>query len=156
MRPLNLVLVLSLAACDDEPAREPVTPELPDPPAAAAPTDVVTEPEFEIRATPGGPYAAGVAGELAITLVPGSGWHVNEEYVFAVEVHAPAALAVAKPSLGRADAAEFGEDRARWNVAFTPASAGEHRVDADVDFAVCDGPRCLFDERTVSLVVAVR
>jgi hypothetical protein len=122
----------------------------------AEPTDVVTEPNFELRLTSSGPYAAGTAATFAIALTPSEGWHVNQEYPMRVELTAPAGIALAKAELAREDAAEFVEERARFDVGFTPSAAGEHRVTAKVDFAVCTDQNCVPDERTLALVLPVQ
>ncbi|MCS6798762.1 MAG: hypothetical protein NZ898_09545 [Myxococcota bacterium] len=125
-------------------------------PAGASAEAVVREAAFELRARAGGPYTRGTAGSFGITLTPGDGWHVNEEYPIRVELTAPPAVALARSRLERTDAADFGPERARFDVGFTPNDAGDHRVEAKVSFAVCTPENCLPDERTVAVVLPVR
>ena len=125
-------------------------------PSAAEATDHVTEPNFELRLTAGGPYTTGTAGTFGIALTPSEGWHVNQEYPMRVELTAPAGVGLAKSELERTDAAEYADERARFDVAFTPTASGEHRVLAKVDFAVCTPQNCVPDERTLALVLPVQ
>lgn len=128
-------------------------------PAAELPTEVgpvVTDDAFELRAAATGPYQQGQLGQFAITLTPRGEWHVNEEYPISVELEAPEEVGLPKPELERSDAAEFGEERARFDVPFTPTAAGEHRVQANVSFAVCTPENCIPDERTLALVLPVQ
>jgi len=153
----------------DTPPPPPVTPAN-DPPVTgtgpegagpAAPNadapDTIQDETFELRAASGqGGYHAGQLGSFSITLRPKGNYHVNQEYPITVALSGPSEVRLAKPSLARADAAEFGERLARFDVPFTPASAGTHRLVADVDFAVCTPETCMPDRRTVALAVVVQ
>ena len=171
---VGLALLLSAAACGDEDETSGTVTQTPpsevapavgegaaqEAPAAEPPTaeagPVVNDEAFELRAAATGPYQQGQLGQFAITLTPRGEWHVNEEYPISVELEAPAALGLPRPELERADAAEFGEERARFDVPFTPTAAGEHRVQAKVSFAVCTPENCIPDERTLALVLPVQ
>lgn len=162
-------LILLLAACGDEDETsgtvERTPPEEVTPPTGAAAEQapaaqealgpVVNDDAFELRAAATGPYQQGQLGQFAITLTPRGEWHVNEEYPISVELTAPTDVGLPKAELERGDAAEFGEERARFDVPFTPRAAGEHRVEAKVSFAVCTPENCIPDERTLALVLPV-
>ena len=122
-------------------------------PAAAGP--VVADTGFELRATAAGPYKAGQAGSFGVALTAAGGYHVNEEFPIRVTVRAPEGVTLPKGQLVRADAAEFGAERARFEVPFTPAAAGEKRVEVQVDFAVCTPENCMPDQRTLALALPV-
>lgn len=129
-------------------------------PVAPAPTDavagaVVRDVGFELRATAAGPYHAGQPASFGVTLTPSGGYHVNEEYPIRVAATAPPELTLPKSTLARADAAEFGPQRARFDVPFTAVGAGQRRVTATVGFAVCTPERCMPDERTLALVLPI-
>lgn len=119
------------------------------------PGPVVSDPTFELRADAEGSYPSGELGQFAITLTPLGGYHVNEEFPLSVELEAPVEVGLSKSQLEKDDTAEFGEDRARFDVPFTPTGAGAHRVNATVSFAVCTPETCIPDERTLALVVPV-
>ena len=125
----------------------------PTPPAGGG--AVVNDEAFELRASAPGPYAAGTLANFGITLTPRGIYHVNEEFPITVEITAPAGVAFPKTTLERADAAEFGEQRARFDVPFTPSAAGQHTVQAKVSFAVCTPENCIPDERTLAVVLPV-
>jgi len=157
-----LVLGLALASCGDDSERPPTSPATDPGPAEqpaveppAEPTEVVREAAFELRASSSGPYRVGEVGQFAVTLTPRGVWHVNQEFPTTVEVTPPAAIVVPKPALEREDAAELTEQRARFDVSFTPAAAGQHRVTAEVSFAVCTEENCIPDQRTLAVSLPV-
>jgi hypothetical protein len=166
-------LLLPLYGCGGESSRESrgaqVESPTPEPAAAvaepgggAAPTEeagpVAQDDSFELRATAAGPYTAGQPGTFEIRLVPRGDYHVNADpaFPFAIALGGPDAVRFAEPSLDRDDAAEFNEQRASFAVPFTPQQAGQHRVTATVDFAVCTPTTCLPEQRTLALVLPVQ
>lgn len=165
---LVAALGLALAGCG---SREEATGPTPDPETNAPPDPgpqprgarggeaagpVVVDEGFELRASTGGPYRAGELGRFGITLSGRDGWHVNQDFPIRVELTAPSGVSFPKPALERPDAAEFGEERARFDVPFTPGAAGEHRVQAKVSFAVCTEENCVPDERTLAVLLPVQ
>ncbi len=120
-------------------------------------SEVAEDPTFELRASASGPYAVGREASFDIRLTPRGQYHVNTDprFPFGIALEGPAAVRFRESSLDRADAAEFAEERARFAVAFTPQSAGSHRVTATVDFAVCTPSTCLPEQRTLALVLPV-
>ncbi len=124
----------------------------------AEPGPVAEDTTFELRASPSGPYAPGQQGTFEIRLTPRGEYHVNVDplFPFAIVLAGPDAVSFPEASLDREDAAEFTEQRARFAVPFTPSSAGEHRVTATVDFAVCTPSTCLPEQRTLALVLPVQ
>jgi hypothetical protein len=124
--------------------------------AAAGP--LVEDTTFELRASPSGPYTAGQQGTFEIRLVPRGDYHVNVDplFPFAIALSGPGAVQFPEASLDREDAAEFTEQRARFAVPFTAREAGQHRVTATVDFAVCTPSTCLPEQRTLALVLPVQ
>lgn len=117
---------------------------------------VLEEPIFRLalEAKPG--YKPGEAGALSLTLTGRGGYHVNQDYPTRVTVTAAEPLKVEKASLSKPDAAEFSEEKARFDVAFTGATAGKHKVTCDVDFAVCTEATCVPEKRTVVAMVDVK
>ncbi len=117
--------------------------------------DVAEDPSFELRATAAGPYAPSEEGRFEIVLTPRGNYHVNTQYPLSIRLDAPGGLTVPGEALEVGDAAEFGEPRARFQVPFTATSAGQHRVTARVDFAVCTPEACMPECRTLALVLPV-
>lgn len=157
MRSTLLALVL-LIGCGGEEAANTTEPQ---PEAEAAPVEAepgprVVDPTYELVATASGPYSSGEQGTFEIRLVPRGEHHVNVDFPFAIALAGPEPVRFAETSLDREDAAELTEQRARFAIPFTPGAAGEHRVTATVDFAVCTPSTCLPEQRTLALVLPVQ
>ena len=151
---LALVLLIGCGGEEATPAPEP-QPEAA-PVVEAEPGARVVDPTYELVATASGPYSSGEQGTFEIRLLPRGEHHVNVEYPFAIALAGPEPVRFAEASLDAEDAAELNEQRARFAVPFTPDAAGEHRVTATVDFAVCTPSTCIPEQRTLALVLPVQ
>jgi hypothetical protein len=174
------LIVFALWACGSKPettpaAEQPAAPAAPAPAAApevaekaaepgtgsdAPPSDRVEDPTFELAVAPAGPYAAGKLGSFAVSLKPRGEYHINQDFPMSVSVQdnagdPPGSLEFPKSKLDKPEAAEFGEQLARFDVPFTPKSAGAHKVVVDVKFAVCTPENCVPDERTLAVMLPV-
>ena len=138
---------------DEAPPEEPAEPEACTVDAEAA--AVAEDPSFELRASAAGPYAPGEEGTFNIELTPRGVYHVNQDFPMTVRPCAPEGVALASAEMGPEDAAERSEERARYAVPFTAENAGEHRVSAIVDFAVCTPENCMPERRTIALLLPV-
>ena len=153
-------LLLGAGACNkSEPSAPTPAPAQPLAPAAqaapAAATPSIEEPTFKLALASDTALSAGAPGTLKLVLEARGGYHVNQDYPIKVQLPAPAGVTLPKPSLGRADAAEFGEHKVRFELPLT-AQTGPCTVSADVDFAVCTAETCVPDERTVALSFDVK
>jgi hypothetical protein len=145
------------AAATAEPPPVPVAEQPAEPPAPAEPpSDKVDDPTFELSVAPVGNYAAGKPGSVAITLTPRGVYHVNMDYPMSIALKAPAEITLAKSELQKAEAAEYTEKVARFDVPVTPTEAGTHQIEANVKFAVCTPENCVPDERTLALALTVQ
>lgn len=145
------------AAASAEKSSEKVAPAPAAAPAApAAVSDRVDDPSFELSIAPAGSYAVGQLASFAIALKPRGQYHINQDYPIAVSLKAPSGLRLPKLEFKKPDAAQFGEQLARFDVPLTPESTGSQRVEANVRFAVCTPENCVPDERTLALVLAVK
>jgi hypothetical protein len=161
MRNVSTFAVLSLslfAAC----SRSEPAPSATSAPAAAPVEKTVEVPRPSIEdntfrlALAGEPtYTAGQASVVKLSLEARGGYHVNQDYPIRVDLKGPSGLKLPKSSLGRPDAAEFGEHSARFELPFT-GEQGAHELMATVDFAVCTKETCVPDQRTVALNVNVK
>jgi hypothetical protein len=111
---------------------------------------------FELRASAPSPLQRGQLATLTVGLRATGEYHVNEEFPLSIAVKAPPGLTFPKTDFAKSDTAEFGERQARFEVPFTAAQVGEHRVEIDVDFAVCTPRNCVPDHRTLTIVLPVR
>ncbi len=155
----TMALLSTIVGCDDAPAPPPTAPG--PPPAAeepAAPAGPSAETSaFSLRAVAASAgYTMGSEGSFAIELTPRGPWHVNTEYPIRVELTAPGELSLPKAELEAADAAELTAETARYEVGFTPASTGEHTVEAMVHFGLCQDESCIFEDRALTLALPVR
>lgn len=99
-------------------------------------------------------FKAGEPHKLKVVLEPRGGYHVNQDYPIRVDLKAPAAVKLEKPSLGKPDATAFSEENASFDVGFT-AEKGSHDLSATVDFAVCTKETCVPDNRTIAIALNV-
>ena len=129
------------------------TAEPPGEPEASGPA--ATGANFSLVSSNAESYAAGEIGSFTIELTGRDGWHVNMEYPTAVHVEGEG-VSFPLARLERAQAAQFAEERVRFEVPFTPTEAGEKQVQARVQFAMCNPSNCVPEERTLTLALAVQ
>jgi hypothetical protein len=96
----------------------------PEPPQPPGPT--ATGASFSLVSSGAESYRAGEVGQFAIELTGRDGWHVNMEYPTVVQLEGEG-LSFPSPRLERAQAAQFAEERVRFDVPFT-AGAGHHEL----------------------------
>jgi hypothetical protein len=124
-------------------------------PPSAAPSSI-EEAGFSLRLAEAGPYKAGELSRVVLRLDPHGPFHVNQEYPIEINLTGDADTSFPKATLARADAAEFGEKKARFDIPFSAKVAGDHKLLANVKFAVCTPENCVPDERNLSLALAVK
>ena len=162
-RPFLWSLLVVLAGCgasseSNEPSPTPTArPESPSTPPDEGPAGARAEDEsFVLEARPQeAGYATDALGAFAIVIEGQGGWHLNHEFPVSVELTGEG-VAFPKPTLGKEDAAEFVDERARFDVPFTPSSAGEREVRAVVSFAMCNPTSCVPKSETLALALNVR
>ncbi|MBO6938774.1 MAG: hypothetical protein JJ863_27645 [Deltaproteobacteria bacterium] len=167
------LLALALAAaplmgCEEEPA-ETETPETEEPETE----EPEVEQQAEAEAEPAGPrvvqegYTVELSGadgavtsgeltQLALVIEGQGEWHLNQDFPFAVDIQAPDGVQLPKDSFGKDDAASFADEGARVDVPLTPTAAGEHTVEAEVRFAICNPQSCIPKTETVALALQVQ
>jgi len=129
-------------------------PDLPpEPPPPAEARALWDEASFELRSEAGA-IQAGQESHVGIRLTARGHHHVNQDYPISVQITAPDGVTLPHATLARADAAEFSETVARFDVPFT-APSGHHELRALVDFAVCTPESCMPDTRTLAIAVDV-
>jgi hypothetical protein len=132
----------------------PAEPIAPVPPSAAPSS--IEEASFALRLAEAGPYKAGELGRVVLQLEPRGKFHINQEYPVEIAISGTTAdTNFPKATLLRPDAAEFGEKKARFEVPFTAKTTGDHKLLANVKFAVCTDENCVPDERNLALALAV-
>jgi len=124
-------------------------------PPSAAPSSI-EEASFSLKLAEAGPYKAGELSRFVLHLEPRGVFHINQEYPIEISLRADGDMSFPKPNLARADAAQFDDNKARFDVPFTAKAAGDHKLLANVKFAVCTAENCVPDERDLALAVAVK
>jgi hypothetical protein len=124
-------------------------------PPSAAPS-AIEEAGFSLKLAEAGPYKAGELSRFVLHLEPRGVFHINQEYPIEISLTGDGETTFPKASLARPDAAEFGDKKARFDVPFTAKAAGDHKLLANVKFAVCTAENCVPDERDLALAVAVK
>jgi hypothetical protein len=124
-------------------------------PPSAAPSSI-EEPGFSLKLAEAGPYKAGELSRFVLHLEPRGVFHINQEYPIEIALTGDAETSFPKASLARADAAQFDDKKARFDVPFTAKAVGDHKLVANVKFAVCTAENCVPDERDLALAVAVK
>lgn len=125
-------------------------------PTPAEAREAWEEDSFELRSSVSGPFTSGSEATFEVVLRPRGIYHVNEAYPMSIALSGPAEVAFPAATVPREAATEYGETVARFPVRFTPSAAGEHRVTATVDFAVCTPEACMPDTRTLAVLLPVQ
>jgi hypothetical protein len=162
-RTLSTLSLLCVLGCGGGDSPTPAAPAASaQEPAAAAPTPAapagpaIEENHFRLAFDGAAPYTAGQPGGLKVVIESRGGYHLNQDYPVRVDLKAPAAVKLQKPSLGKTDAAPpFGEKSATFPVGFT-ADKGSHDLSATVDFAVCTADTCVPEQRTIAIALNVQ
>jgi hypothetical protein len=110
---------------------------------------------FELRAAAAPQYDSGSLGQFEVTLTGRGKWHINQDFPVKVSVAAPGEVELTKRELKKSDAAEFAEEKARFEIPFTPQSKGEHRVEAEVSFAMCTPETCVPQKKKLAVKLPV-
>jgi hypothetical protein len=84
-------------------------------------------------------------GQEAIAHVrvhPKAPWHMNLEYPAKLQLQAPAGVELVAPLLRKGDAERFDDQALEFSVLFTPQAQGSHKIQGELDFAVCGDASC--------------
>ena len=145
-----LLLFLAAAAC----SRESQANEIPVPePQKSGPRSEGQG--YIVDVLPPTDAKTGAASTIKVTLRPTGGYHVNKEFPIALTVVAPDGVDLPKTKLTGPDG-KITDDRADFEVAFTPKAAGEKAFTATFRFAVCTAETCDPKVEKLSWNVAVK
>ena len=89
-----------------------------------------------------------------VTVTPGSGYHVNQEFPTKLVVTPPDGVTIAKAEMHKEDAAAFDANKLQFDVKMTPSKAGTYKVAALLKFAVCTESSCDPKKREIAFDVA--
>lgn len=96
--------------------------------------------------------AAGAAAAGSIKIVPGKGFHVNQDFPVKLTLEAPAGVTLAKAVQEKPDATKFDDDNVIFSVKATAAAAGTYNIKGKFKFAVCTASTC--DPKSVPVDIA--
>jgi hypothetical protein len=120
----------------------------------AGTTASAEQPLHEVIAPPA-QGKVGATGRTMVTLTGKNGWHLNEQAPVTLKLTPSAGISVEKPKMNRKDLVEDTKDRARFDIAFTPAEAGRKTIEAEASFVVCQEAACKPVKEKVTLAVVV-
>jgi hypothetical protein len=109
---------------------------------AGAPAGNAPDSSFKLAVSAPAPGAAGAQSVARVTVTPGTGWKMNEEYPTKLTVQAPEGVTVVKAEQVLADAAAFDPHQLAFDVKLTAAKAGTYPVTGTLKFAVCTDATC--------------
>ncbi len=115
-------------------------------------SDRFDEANFTVSMLPKGPYRAGQAGVVEVTIDAKDPYHVNDEYPIKLKLEAVPKVVFPAPVVGK-ESAEIAGKRGKLTVRLTPEVAGEHRVAGRLAFSVCNDDRCLVERRDLALTI---
>ena len=119
--------------------------------AASGPRAEFTEPSFVLTAALTAGAAAADPATLAVELRGNGHFHVNDQYPVSLELDVRDG-STAKPSLRRADAAEYTQGLARFAVPVQRAGA-RTVVLGRLRFAVCSAENCVPESRNFAVAI---
>ena len=122
-------------------------------PTAAAGDDK-NDSSFNLQVASPDAVKAGAECVAHVTVTPGSGYHVNQEFPTKLVVTPPDGVTIAKAEQHKEDAAAFSENKLQFDVKMTPSKAGTYKVAALLKFAVCTESSCDPKKREIAFDVA--
>ena len=122
-------------------------------PTATGPDDK-NDSSFNLQVASPDAVKAGAECIAHVTVTPGSGYHVNQEFPTKLVVTPPDGVAIAKAEQHKEDATAFSENKLQFDVKMTPAKAGTFKVAGTLKFAVCTESSCNPKKREIAFDVA--
>ena len=161
-----LAVVLPLAVACSKSAESKGAPSSPAPgmngsgPAAPAPAGPTAaggdqnDSSFNLQIASPEPGKAGAEVVAHVTVTPGAGYHVNQDFPTKLVVTPPDGVKVAKAEQHKEDAAELTTTKLQFDVKLTADKAGSYKVPATFKFAVCTESSCDPKKREIAFDLA--
>jgi hypothetical protein len=125
--------------------------------APAQPSTAKVEADtFLVEISAGGPYKAGAAGSVQVSLTAKAGFHINDQYPYRFNTSPPApGVSYPKPVLERADG-QFAEKSAVFSLPFVADHAGQFTVGGVLKLSVCSPTSCIVEKAPLAVFVSVQ
>lgn len=121
--------------------------------ALTAASASAAEPEYALTVKPA-ELKVGQAGALEVVVTPKGPWHWNKDYPAKLELSAPAAVTVARPTLKQLDGDfKVGATEVTASFAVTATQAGPAQGTVKGKIGLCDDKVCII--RKVEIAVAL-
>ena len=151
--PLFLAILLGASALP--PASAQAASEASDGPGQPLAAKVEAD-TYLVEISAGGPYRAGSAGSVKVSLTAKAGFHINDQYPYRFNASAPAeGVSYPKPVLERADG-QFGEKAAVFQLPFVASHAGQSTVGGVLKLSVCSPTSCIVQKAPLAVTVTVQ
>ena len=103
-----------------------------------------------------GSTKAGATGNGTVVVTPKGVWHLNREFPTSLSLTPSEGVTVTKPKLKLADAKKFDEHKGlEFSFPYEAKSAGKHKIDVKLKFAICIETSCSPVTETFSLAIDV-
>jgi hypothetical protein len=103
-----------------------------------------------------GPYRAGAAASVKVSLTAKAGFHMNVQYPYRFNTSPPApGVSYPKPVLERADG-QFEEKTAVFDLPFVANHAGQFTVGGVLKLSVCSPTSCIVQKAPLAVSVTIQ
>lgn len=120
-------------------------------PKGARPGHPLKKETFEVTVQAPAQAAKGAAAKAEVLVVPRGDYKVNLKYPTSLALKPPpAGVALRQRKLEKAQATELTKARARFQVEYTPGTAGKKVLAGKLEFSVCTPKMCLEEETCVA------
>jgi hypothetical protein len=111
---------------------------------------------YLVEIVPIGPYKAGQAGSVKVTLTTKGVFHINGQYPYRFKTASPPeGVSYPKPVLERADG-QFAEKTATFQLPFVANHAGTFDVGGVLHMSVCSPNSCIVQKAPLNISVSVQ
>jgi hypothetical protein len=135
----------------DGTGKGPATPS-----GGGSPVQTGDDSSFNLKVAAPDGAKAGAESVAHVTVTPGSGYHVNQDFPTKLVLTPPDGVQIAKAELHKEDATAFDSSHIQFDVKLTPAKAGNYKVTGTFKFAVCTDTSCDPKKREIAFDVAAQ
>ncbi len=97
---------------------------------------------YTLKATMPSSVSVGKESVISISLIPKTGWKINQEFPTKLKIVAPGGTSIKSATQSAKDAKTFSTKKAEFNVSFSATSAGVKNFTGKMRFAMCTDATC--------------